>query len=158
MDFQTSLPTVCTQSKSCNASLVNSTDPFESYLTVINGTATPNGGTSAASPVVAAIMALINDARFRAGQPAIGFANPWLYQIAGAALNDITEGGSLGCSGVDLQNGILIPQGGMIPYASWNATVGWDPVTGLGTPDFMKMKNLTCPSGNNGGWSSWGRS
>ena len=73
----------------------------------------------------------------------MGFINPWLYEkAAGKALNDITEGGSVGCNGVDLQNGILIPKGGHIKYASWNATVGWDPVTGLGTPNFMKMKDL----------------
>lgn len=123
-----------------------------SYLTVINGTAQPNGGTSAASPVVAAIFALINDARFRAGQPAIGFANPWLYKIAPQALNDITLGGSLGCAGVDLQSGINITGAGIIPYASWNATVGWDPVTGLGTPNFMEMKSVMCP---NQGWGTW---
>jgi tripeptidyl-peptidase-1 len=114
-----------------------------SYLTVINGTAEPNGGTSAASPVVASIIALLNDARFRAGKPSMGFINPWLYKhAAGKALNDITAGGSLGCTGVDLQNGIVIPKGGKIPYASWNATIGWDPVTGLGTPNFMKLKEL----------------
>ena len=115
-------------------------------MTVINGTAQPNGGASAAAPVVAAIIALLNDARFRAGQPAMGFINPWLYEKAAGALNDITEGGAVGCAGVDLQNGILIPKGGHIKYASWNATVGWDPVTGLGTPNFMKMKELAVGS------------
>ena len=101
------------------------------YLTVINGTAQPNGGTSAASPVTAAIIALLNDARFRAGKPAMGFINPWLYgTAAGEALNDITLGGSVGCHGVDLQSGAKIPGAGHIKYASWNATVGWDPVTG----------------------------
>lgn len=114
-----------------------------SYLTVINGTALPNGGTSAASPIVAAIIALLNDARLSAGKPAMGFINPWLYgYAAGKALNDITTGGSLGCTGIDLQNGIKIKGAGIVPYASWNATVGWDPVTGLGTPDFQSMKSV----------------
>ena len=77
----------------------------------------------------------------------MGFINPWLYQkAAGQALNDITLGGSLGCAGVDLQNGIVIPDGGKIPYASWNATVGWDPVTGLGTPNFKELKALALSS------------
>ena len=48
----------------------------------------------------------------------------------------------MGCAGVDLQNAFIIPHGGKIPFASWNATVGWDPVTGLGTPDFQKLKAL----------------
>jgi tripeptidyl-peptidase-1 len=29
-----------------------------------------------------------------------------------------------------------------VPYASWNATKGWDPVTGHGTPDFKKLLKL----------------
>lgn len=101
-------------------------------------------------------MALLNDARFQAGQPAIGFANPWLYKVASVALNDITDGGSLGCAGINLQSGKNINGAGVIPYASWNATAGWDPVTGFGTPNFMKMKDWTCSS-NSGGWGSWGR-
>nr|POE56904.1 tripeptidyl-peptidase sed4 [Quercus suber] len=112
-----------------------------SYLTVINGQAIPNGGTSAAVPVVAAIMALLNDARFRAGKPAIGFANPWLYSLS-SGINDITDGSVVGCAGVDLQNGLVIAGAGIIPYASWNATVGWDPATGLGTPNFGVLKEL----------------
>lgn len=118
------------------------------YLTVINGTAAPNGGTSAAAPVVGALIALLNDARFRAGQPAMGFLNPWLYNHAAPkkALKDVTGGGSLGCAGVNLQSGDTIPGAGKIPYASWNATTGWDPVTGLGIPDFQKMKSLATSS------------
>lgn len=83
-------------------------------------------------------MALLNDARFKAGKPAIGFANPWLYSAA-SSLNDITAGAALGCGGVDLQNDEVIDGAGIIPYASWNATLGWDPVTGLGTPNFQAM-------------------
>ncbi|KAH9841203.1 Tripeptidyl-peptidase sed4 [Teratosphaeria destructans] len=90
------------------------------YLTVIDGMPEPNGGTSAASPVVASIFALLNDARFRAGQPALGFANPLLYALDArnsSGINDIIYGGSLGCSGVDLQNGEVIQGAGIIPYA-----------------------------------------
>ena len=73
----------------------------------------------------------------------MGFINPFLYgTAAGKALNDITTGGSLGCTGVDLQNGLKIKHAGIIPYATWNATEGWDPVTGLGTPNFQKLKTL----------------
>ncbi|KAK5112515.1 hypothetical protein LTR62_004272 [Meristemomyces frigidus] len=137
---------------------------YPDYLTVIGGEAQPNGGTSAASPVVAAIMALLNDARFRAGQPALGFVNPLLYSKAAgtSSLNDITLGAALGCQGVDLQNGIVIAGAGIIPYATWNATVGWDPVTGLGTPNFQNLKNLVLSVGAGAGhgglpWSGpWG--
>jgi len=48
----------------------------------------------------------------------------------------------VGCNGVNGQTGASIPGASVIPYASWNATVGWDPVTGLGTPDFAKLKQV----------------
>lgn len=69
---------------------------FPYYATYINGTIRPNGGTSAAAPVVASIIALLNDARLRAGKPAMGFINPWLYGVASDTLNDITEGKAVG--------------------------------------------------------------
>lgn len=91
-------------------------------LTYINGTAEPNGGTSSAAPATAAVVALLNDVRLRAGKPALGFINPLLYSLKGAGLTDVTKGGSLGCAGVDLQSGQNITGAGIIPYASWNAT------------------------------------
>jgi len=113
-----------------------------SYQVVYDGELSPSGGTSAASPVVAGIIALLNDARLKSGKPALGFLNPFLYAIGYNALNDITGGGSVGCTGVNGQTGAPIPGGSVIPYASWNATVGWDPVTGLGTPNFQKLLAL----------------
>jgi tripeptidyl-peptidase-1 len=92
--------------------------------------------------VVAGILALLNDARFRVGKGPLGFINPWLYSIGWTALNDITAGSSVGCNGINGQTGAAIPGGGVIPYATWNATVGWDPVTGLGTPNFELLKKL----------------
>ena len=100
------------------------------------------GGTSAASPTVAGIVALLNDARLRAGLPVLGFLNPRLYSSDYKSFLDITQGGSLGCGGVNLQTGDPVPGGGVIPYASWNCTPGWDPVTGWGTPNFQKWKRL----------------
>lgn len=48
---------------------------YPEYMTVIQGMPQPNGGTSAASPVFAAIIALLNDALLRAGKPALGFVS-----------------------------------------------------------------------------------
>jgi tripeptidyl-peptidase-1 len=101
---------------------VSSHSLYPDVLTYINGTAEPNGGTSSASPATAAVVALLNDVRFRAGKPALGFINPLLYGLKGAGLTDVTKGGSLGCDGVDGQNGEVVPGAGIIPYASWNAT------------------------------------
>ncbi|KAJ5600925.1 Peptidase S8/S53 subtilisin/kexin/sedolisin [Penicillium hetheringtonii] len=99
-------------------------------------------GTSASAPAFAGVIALVNDARIQANQTTLGFLNPWLYSEASSVLNDITTGGSTGCDGNGRFSG---PQNGgpVVPYASWNATDGWDPVSGLGTPNFAKMvKNI----------------
>jgi tripeptidyl-peptidase I len=65
-----------------------------------------------------------------------------LYATAFTSLNDITAGGSMGCNGFNAQSGEEVPWASIIPFASWNATQGWDPVTGLGTPNFEKLKAL----------------
>jgi tripeptidyl-peptidase-1 len=36
---------------------------------------------SAAAPVFAAMIALINNHRFNLGKPPMGFLNPWIYQL-----------------------------------------------------------------------------
>lgn len=39
------------------------------------------GGTSLASPLMAGVMAVVNQRREAHGEPPVGFANPWLYSI-----------------------------------------------------------------------------
>lgn len=114
----------------------------QSFQVVEAGRARPSGGTSAAAPLWAGVIALLNDARLRAGKPAMGFINPWLYAVGYEGLTDITLGGAVGCNGINGQTGATIVGAGVIPYASWNATVGWDPVTGLGVPNFGKLVEL----------------
>ncbi|KAH8997145.1 subtilisin-like protein [Lactarius hatsudake] len=92
---------------------------FEIFL---NGQEQRASGTSAATPVVAGIISLLNDWRISTGQDPLGFLNPWLYGRGLTALNDITEGWNQGC-GMD----------------GFSAIAGWDPVTGLGTPSFRRM-------------------
>ncbi|OJJ50641.1 hypothetical protein ASPZODRAFT_55920 [Penicilliopsis zonata CBS 506.65] len=98
-------------------------------------------GTSCAAPVFSALIALLNDARLRVGRSSLGFLNPWLYGTAQTGLTDIVNGGSTGCNGRarfdGASNGSPI-----VPYASWNATAGWDPVTGLGTPNFEALLQI----------------
>lgn len=107
-------------------------------------------GTSCASPTFAGIVSLLNSARISKNLPPLGFLNPFLYSAGIFGLNDITEGGSTGCNGRARFNGP--PNGSpVIPYASFNATPGWDPVTGLGTPDFGKLLQLTTPGTQNTG-------
>ena len=55
------------------------------------------GGTSAASPQVAGLIALANEQQAKAAQPPLGFLNPLLYQVGdqpGAATAAFSGGGS----------------------------------------------------------------
>ncbi|KAH8685898.1 putative Tripeptidyl-peptidase sed2 [Tricladium varicosporioides] len=100
------------------------------------------GGTSASAPAFAGIVSLLNNARLQIGQRPLGFLNPWLYSRGKDGLNDVVLGGSKGCTGRDIYSGLKTP---LVPFASWNATKGWDPVTGLGTPDFAKLLEISTP-------------
>ncbi|KAL8278991.1 hypothetical protein RQP46_008660 [Phenoliferia psychrophenolica] len=65
----------------------------ENYDVIVDGQSTPEDGTSASAPVVAAIITLANDARIAAGKGPVGFINPALYSAAFKdAFNDITLG------------------------------------------------------------------
>lgn len=101
----------------------------------------PSGGTRG-NAAWAGLIGLLNDARFRAGLPSMGFLNPWLYKYGVRGLTDIILGGSIGCVGSNIQRHRVIPGANLIPYVGWNATEGWDPATGLGFPDFQKLSRL----------------
>ncbi|KAI9452653.1 subtilisin-like protein [Lactarius psammicola] len=88
----------------------------------LNGNEQEEEGTSGAAPVVAGIISLLNDWKIATGQEPLGFLNPWLYGPAIDALTDITSGSNPGCN-----------------TPGFSAIVGWDPVTGLGTPQFRKL-------------------
>ncbi|KAI9851252.1 MAG: vesicle formation at the endoplasmic reticulum [Thelocarpon superellum] len=97
------------------------------------------GGTSAAAPTFAGLIANINSARVSAHLPPMGFLNPFLYGAGKAGLTDITKGTSRGCTGRDIYSGLPAPN---IPNAGWAAVAGWDPSTGLGTPNFGTLLHL----------------
>eukprot|EP00933_Yihiella_yeosuensis_P006419 TRINITY_DN111110_c0_g1_i1.p1 TRINITY_DN111110_c0_g1~~TRINITY_DN111110_c0_g1_i1.p1 ORF type:complete len:605 (+),score=119.28 TRINITY_DN111110_c0_g1_i1:44-1858(+) len=78
-------------------------------------------GTSASCPVVAGMIARINAIRQKSGHPPMGFLNPFLYQNA-EAFNDVKLGKNSGAG-----------------PAGFQALAGWDPATGLGTPNFEKL-------------------
>lgn len=80
-------------------------------------------GTSAATPTVAGIISLLNDARLNRKMPVMGFINPFLYKNAGT-LYDVTSGCNEGCLSGD---------------KGFCAFQQWDPVTGNGTPNFPAM-------------------
>ncbi|OAA73082.1 Peptidase S8/S53, subtilisin/kexin/sedolisin [Akanthomyces lecanii RCEF 1005] len=103
-------------------------------LVVAQGNATLSGGTSMSAPIVASIFNRINDVRMNAGKGPIGFANPALYDAASidGFYNDVTEGDqSLG--------GIFSDRGfSACGNNGFSAVQGWDPVSGLGTPNYEK--------------------
>ncbi|KAI0694701.1 subtilisin-like protein [Earliella scabrosa] len=96
------------------------------YVVAVDGEFVLVFGTSCSSPVVGAMITLINDARLAAGKGPVGFINPAIYseKFAGA-FHDITTGGNRGCG-----------------TPGFTATEGWDPVTGVGTPNFTALLPL----------------
>lgn len=96
----------------------------KNYVTAIGGQWVTVDGTSASAPIVASLAVLLNDMRLRAGQSTVGFMNPVLYAYPWA-MNDVKEGANFGCD-----------------QPAFNAEEGWDPVTGLGTPDFEKLQSI----------------
>ncbi len=119
-------------------------DPGTGYVIYWNGGGTATGlppptqgwqvvgGTSAAAPAWAALIALAN-ASGRCGGVPIGFANPALYDAAASAystdFNDIT-------SGDDDMTGL---NGGLYP-----AGAGYDMATGLGSPNGTALVQSLC--------------
>jgi hypothetical protein len=104
------------------------------YVTVTNGADGRVDGTSASSPSLAGMFVLITEMRSRMGQKPLGFLNYLLYQAAATdsrAFTDITEGSnrclesSMGCCS-----------------DGFSACSGFDPVTGLGTPNFQYLQSF----------------
>ncbi|XXH02693.1 hypothetical protein Hte_009076 [Hypoxylon texense] len=110
------------------------------YLAAVDGKLRTVHGTSASAPVFASLVALVNNERLRAGKKPVGFANPALYAHARAAavaaeeeeeeeeglFNDVTTGTNRGC-GAD---------------PAFRAAEGWDAVTGLGSPDYERLRKV----------------
>ena len=55
------------------------------------------GGTSAAAPTFAGLVALLNDARLAVGKCSLGFLNPLIYALEGDGFHDIVVGNAPGC-------------------------------------------------------------
>lgn len=99
-----------------------SADPDQGWADYSGGQLEESGGTSAASPFMAASMALIEQYARQHGVARLGFVDPLLYAIASSPqkvppFHDITVG-----------NNRYYP-----------ATTGWDFATGLGSPDVYNL-------------------
>jgi kumamolisin len=94
-------------------------DPNSGYSVRVDGQSVVVGATPPVPPLWAALIALMNQ---QLGT-SVGFINPKLYALNGypnspGPLHDITSG----------SNG------------AYDAGVGWDPVTGLGSPDGTRLE------------------
>jgi kumamolisin len=94
--------------------------PETGYNVTFDGQSEVVGGTSAVAPLWAALIALINQQR----GSNLGFVNPTLYANAENGFNDITSG----------NNG------------SFSAGPGWDPCTGLGSPNGAQLATILASS------------
>jgi kumamolisin len=90
-------------------------DPLTGYQVRVDGADQVLGGTSAVAPLWAALVARINQ---QLGAP-LGDPHRALYHIGGAAFRDVTVG----------NNG------------AYTAGTGWDPCTGLGSPNGQALLN-----------------
>jgi len=96
-------------------------DPATGYQILVDGTWAAFGGTSAVAPLWAGLIAILNQ---NMGTPA-GFLNTVLYRlpVSSGSLHDITVGNN----DISGNNG------------AYKAGKGWDPCTGLGSPDGAKL-------------------
>jgi len=104
----------------------------EEFQVIVKGNTISVGGTSASTPTFGSIVTLLNDIRLNKGLPTLGFLNPLLYQIAAknsSAFFDVTVGNNYWpCKCSPNING-------------FDCGAGWDPATGLGTPNYEVLKD-----------------
>jgi kumamolisin len=103
-------------------------DPVTGYKIFINGKPDSAGGTSAVAPLMAGLVARINEHLVKTTGRTAGFINPLLYSADfEAAFRDITAGNN--------------DVGGRLA-GKYPARKGWDACTGLGVPDGETLLQL----------------
>jgi len=105
------------------------------YLTWMGDHFDPTSGTSASTPLVAAMVARLNDERLQQGLPPLGFLNPLLYRLAEKhpeAFNDVVMGDNRCSASRCCETG-------------FGTSRGWDAVTGHGSPNLPVMMDLLRP-------------
>lgn len=97
-------------------------DPGTAWALYSHGHLGQSGGTSAATPFWAASMLLVEQYAAAHGAKRLGFVAPMLYALAASSqpvppFHDVTQGGN----------------------RYYQARAGWDPATGLGSPDVYNL-------------------
>jgi subtilase family serine protease len=104
----------------------------------VNGKLQIVGGTSEATPMMAAAMAMISAKRAGNGAAPLGFVNPLLYQIARehpAVFRDVTVGTN--------QYPVQYAPGSLNIAGCCEAIQGFDAASGLGSINFARLAKLT---------------
>lgn len=137
-----SMPGIGSPSKRMVADVAFNSDPLtgQYMVRIIPGSTSQSwmsaGGTSLAAPQWAGIMAVTNARRALNSQPRITLAQPYLYAgIAGVP-------GNYAAAFADIQSG----SNGTCTICT--AKIGYDGLTGIGTPNVDKMVNLLSPGGS----------
>jgi len=103
-------------------------DQSTGYRIFLDGKFQAIGGTSAVSPLMAGLFALINQRLAKKSKSSVGFVNPLIYEASGSgAFRDIVEGNNHTHRGL----------AGM-----YTAAPGWDACSGLGVVDGGKLLRL----------------
>eukprot|EP00475_Leptophrys_vorax_P030474 TRINITY_DN456_c0_g1_i3.p1 TRINITY_DN456_c0_g1~~TRINITY_DN456_c0_g1_i3.p1 ORF type:complete len:881 (-),score=220.63 TRINITY_DN456_c0_g1_i3:32-2674(-) len=111
------------------------------YPVVSGGQVIGVDGTSASSPTTAALFTLMNEVLLKYGKKPLGLLGPLLYQmaeeeptafnkIAPVQYGDMILGGDSNCTAIYC-----------CQYGYKATSSGWDPVTGLGTPNMLVIEN-----------------
>jgi hypothetical protein len=102
-------------------------DPQRGFIMYFNRGWSVVGGTSIGSPIVSALVATANT---QCGGGRLGTINERIYGVAaqGSGFRDVTTGDN------DLYG-----------VGAYNATTGYDPASGLGSPDPSSFLSLLCP-------------
>jgi len=100
------------------------------YLLVVDNGAEGNGGTSAATPLVASLITRINEQRGPGKR--VGYLTPQLYRAPAGSTAGPTVG-ALGCTDVTSGNNNTAHVGG------YSAAAGYDAASGWGTPNGVKL-------------------
>jgi len=110
---------------------VSSESNASQYMCAQGICATHGGGTSYAAPLWASLIAMVNEQAAANGEPTVGFIDPVLYAIGLGSdfttdFHDITKGSNGG----------------------YSAVVGYDLVTGWGSPQGVNLINALAPPKN----------
>jgi hypothetical protein len=129
-----------------------------------SGVDEPGSGTSAASPMWAAFMALANQKATTDGVATVGYLNPVVYPMAstGSSLystcfNDVTSGSNAPVpgaywgttnwhGGAGDANQVAFQESAGLPAAGFPAVKGYDLATGLGSPTCTLITQLASPT------------